>query len=238
MGSPAFVVEAAHARGIKVAGLIGKTRQATARGGSRRDVIIAQGLDAGGHHRRRSARSRGCRRLVAIAGNTPVLAAGGIGTGKHLAAALCLGAAGVWTGTLWLASRESDSSMVIKGEDPGRDGGGHHPLARPHRKPAACPQDAGTARWEAPGAPPPLPMPLRDLIADIMQSAQESQLSLSSAVRPGRWWVRSMRSACSEIVFDMVDEAASVEASAGRRNAEQLSIAPAGRSRSHAGDIE
>src|SRR5262249_40210734 len=52
--------------------------------------------------------------VVAIAGNTPVLAAGGIGTGKHLAAALCLGAAGVWTGTLWLASRESDTSMVIK----------------------------------------------------------------------------------------------------------------------------
>ena len=44
----------------------------------------------------------------------PGIAAGGVTTGRHLAASLCLGADGVWTGTLWLACRESDSDMIIK----------------------------------------------------------------------------------------------------------------------------
>lgn len=49
-----------------------------------------------------------------MAGDTPVIAAGSITTGRHLAGAITLGAAGVWTGTVWLASRESDVDMIIK----------------------------------------------------------------------------------------------------------------------------
>ena len=51
--------------------------------------------------------------VIAEAG-VPVLAAGGVTTGRHLAAALALGADGVWTGSLWLASRESDVDMIVK----------------------------------------------------------------------------------------------------------------------------
>ena len=113
LGSPAFIIKAAHERGIKIFGLIGKTRQAKREIEAGVDVIIAQGYDAAGHTGPIGTFSI-VPEVVAIAGDVPVIAAGGVTTGRHLAAALCLGAAGVWTGTVWLASRESDSDMIVK----------------------------------------------------------------------------------------------------------------------------
>lgn len=211
LGSPAFVVEAAHARGIKVAGLIGKTRQARREVEAGVDMIIAQGYDAGGHTGEVGTFTL-VPQVVAIAGGTPVLAAGGVGTGQHLAAALCLGAAGVWTGTLWLASRESDSSMVIKEkilaateEDTTRS----RALTG---KPARLLKTQWTAEWEAPGAPAPLPMPLQGvLIADIMQSAQEAQFTPFMGSPAGQvvGAIHEIKP-CRDIVFDMVDDARQV----------------------------
>ena len=77
------------------------------------DAIIAQGYDAAGHTGNVGTFSI-VAEVAAMAGDTPIIAAGGITTGRHLAASLCLGAAGVWTGTLWLACRESDVDMIIK----------------------------------------------------------------------------------------------------------------------------
>ena len=113
LGSPAFILEAAHERGIKVFGLVGKKRQAEREIEAGVDAIIAQGYDAAGHTGTIGTFSI-VPEVAAIAGDTPVIAAGGVTTGRHLAAALCLGASGVWTGTLWLASRESDEDMIIK----------------------------------------------------------------------------------------------------------------------------
>ena len=79
------------------------------------DVIIAQGFDAAGH-----TGNIGTFSIVpqvvdaARAAGVPILAAGGVTTGRHLAAALALGADGVWTGSLWLASRESDVNLPMK----------------------------------------------------------------------------------------------------------------------------
>ena len=109
----AFLLDAAHERGSLVWGLVGRKRQAKRQIEAGVDAVIAQGFDAGGH-----TGDVGTLSIVAevasIAGDTPVIAAGGITTGRHLAAALCLGASGVWTGTLWLACRESDVDMLIK----------------------------------------------------------------------------------------------------------------------------
>jgi len=113
LGSPVFILEAARERGIKVFGLIGKTRQAKRQIEAGVDAIIAQGYDAAGHTGAMGTFSI-VPEVVSLAGETPIIAAGGVTTGRHLAAALCLGAAGVWTGTLWLASRESDVDMIVK----------------------------------------------------------------------------------------------------------------------------
>jgi NAD(P)H-dependent flavin oxidoreductase YrpB (nitropropane dioxygenase family) len=211
LGSPAFAVEAAHANGIKIAGLIGRTRQARREIEAGVDVIIAQGYDAGGHTGEIGTFTL-IPQVVAIAGNTPVLAAGGVGTGRHLAAALCLGASGVWSGTLWLASRESDTNMVVKEKILAATEDDTVRSRALTGKPARLLKTQWTAEWEAPGAPAPLPMPLQGiLIADIMQSAQEAHFEpfMGSPAGQAIGTIHEIKP-CREIVYDMVDEARDV----------------------------
>ncbi len=115
LGSPAFILERAHAVGTKVWGLIGLPRQARRQIEAGVDVVIAQGSDSGGH-----SGTIGTFSLVpevvklARGTNTLVLAAGGVTTGAHLAAALALGADGVWCGTIWQATNESETELPLK----------------------------------------------------------------------------------------------------------------------------
>ena len=115
LGSPAFLLKRAHELGIQVWGLVGKPRQAKRQIEAGTDVIIAQGFDASGHTGNIGTFSIVPQVVDAARGTgVPVIAAGGVTTGRHLAAALALGADGVWTGSLWLTSRESDLNMPLK----------------------------------------------------------------------------------------------------------------------------
>ncbi len=208
LGNPAFILEAAHARGIKVFGLVGKTRQAKREIEAGVDAIIAQGYDAAGHT---GPIGTFCivPEVVAIAGDTPVIAAGGVTTGRHLAAALCLGAAGVWTGTLWLASRESDCDMIIKeklvaaGSD---DTVYSRSVSGFPMRVLKCPW---TEEWAKPEAPPVLPSPYQMLLAsDYIQAANDHRRAdlMFEAAGQGVGFVTSMKPA-RQIVFDLVEEA-------------------------------
>ncbi len=115
LGSPAFLLKRAHELGMQVWGLVGKPRQARRQIEAGTDVIIAQGFDAAGHTGNIGTFSIVPQVVDAARGTgIPVIAAGGVTTGRHLAAALALGADGVWTGSLWLTSRESDLNMPLK----------------------------------------------------------------------------------------------------------------------------
>lgn len=115
LGSPAFLLKRAHELGMQVWGLVGRPRQAKRQIEAGVDVIIAQGFDAAGHTGDIGTFSIVPQVVDAARGTgIPVLAAGGVVTGRHLAAALALGADGVWTGSLWLTSRESDVNMPLK----------------------------------------------------------------------------------------------------------------------------
>jgi NAD(P)H-dependent flavin oxidoreductase YrpB (nitropropane dioxygenase family) len=98
--------------------------------------------------------------------NVPVLAAGGIMTGRQMAACMAMGAAGVWTGSVWLATQESETSEIFREKmidarsrdtvrSRGRTG-----------KPARQLKSAWTDAWEGPGNPGALPMPLQSLISE------------------------------------------------------------------------
>src|SRR5712692_8118707 len=105
LGNPAGVIERAHKDGVVVMSLCGNVKQARRLEASGVDVIIAQGHEAGGHTGR-----IGTMTLVpqiADAVKVPVLAAGGIGDGRGLIAALALGAQGIWMGTRFVASIEA-----------------------------------------------------------------------------------------------------------------------------------
>ena len=106
LGNPGFMVEEAHANGVKVLGLTGNTKNARRVAESGVDFVVAQGHEAGGHTGRIGTMALLPQVLDAV-GNVPVLAAGGIGDGRALAACLAMGCAGVWVGTRFLATKES-----------------------------------------------------------------------------------------------------------------------------------
>jgi len=113
LGNPEFMVASAHAAGMKVLGIAGNAKNAgrIARGGA--DLVVAQGHEAGGHTGRIGSMALWPQAIDAAA-PTPVLAAGGIGDGRGLAAALAMGCIGVWVGTRFLASREGGALDVQK----------------------------------------------------------------------------------------------------------------------------
>ncbi len=113
LGSPAFMVPEAHKRGIKVIGVVANVRQARREAEAGVDVIVAQGSEGGGHTGRVGTMPL-VPQVVDAVTPTPVLAAGGIGDGRGLAAALALGASGVWTGTAFLPTVEANINEAWK----------------------------------------------------------------------------------------------------------------------------
>ncbi|MBW2413242.1 MAG: nitronate monooxygenase [Deltaproteobacteria bacterium] len=113
LGDPGFMVESAHAAGMKVLGIAGNSKNAgrIARSGS--DLVVAQGHEGGGHTGRVGSMALWPQAIDACA-PTPVLAAGGIGDGRGVAAALAMGCIGVWVGTRFLASDEGGALDVQK----------------------------------------------------------------------------------------------------------------------------
>jgi NAD(P)H-dependent flavin oxidoreductase YrpB (nitropropane dioxygenase family) len=113
LGNPGFMVEAAHAADMKVLGIAGNAKNAgrIARDGA--DLVVAQGHEAGGHTGRIGSMALWPQAIDAAA-PTPVLAAGGIGDGRGLAAALAMGCVGVWVGTRFLASQEGGALDIQK----------------------------------------------------------------------------------------------------------------------------
>ena len=219
LGSPAFIVEEAHKRGMKVMGLIGNVRQARREAEAGVDYIVAQGTDSGGHTGEIGTFSL-VPQVVNAVKPTPVICAGGVGSGSHLAAALCLGAVGVWTGTIWLTARESDTDIIVKEKI----------LAATERdtirsrsssgKPIRQLQTRWTELWGAPDAPSPLPMPLQGiLVNDVLTAVRDHRITDFMGTPAGQvvGMIEEMKPA-AQIVFDMVDEAQEI--------LESLSVVP------------
>ena len=110
---PADVLVECRARGILVGALAGKVKHALAHKHGGVDFVIAQGHEAGGHTGEITTMVLVPQVVEAVA-PLPVLAAGGIATGRQMAAAMVLGAQGVWTGSVWLTSAESELDPVVR----------------------------------------------------------------------------------------------------------------------------
>ena len=107
LGSPPpDVIDRAHERGMRVAALAGKAKHARSHVASGVDIIVAQGYEAGGHTGEIASMVLVPEIVDAVGPQVPVLAAGGIGCGRQVAAALALGAVGVWMGSAWLTTEE------------------------------------------------------------------------------------------------------------------------------------
>jgi enoyl-[acyl-carrier protein] reductase II len=114
LGVPRDVVELCHANGLVVVNMCGKVRHAVAAVEAGCDIVVAQGTEAGGHTGRIATMALVPQVVDAVGDRVPVVAAGGIVDGRGLAAALALGADGVWVGTRFIATPEARSVVGYK----------------------------------------------------------------------------------------------------------------------------
>jgi NAD(P)H-dependent flavin oxidoreductase YrpB (nitropropane dioxygenase family) len=158
---PGQYIDAAHAVGTRVASLAGKPEHAVRHVEAGVDIIVAQGTEAGGHTGEIAGTVLVPAVVEAINNKVPVLQAGGIVRGSQIAAAQCLGASGVWIGSLWLTTAESDVHpgviqrlLAARATDTRRSRAVSGKTVRMLRSPFV---DA----WEREDAPQTLPMPLQ-----------------------------------------------------------------------------
>lgn len=113
LGNPGFMVAQAHAVGMKVLGITGNAKNARRMAQSGIDFLVAQGHEGGGHTGRIGTMAL-LPQAIDAAAPVPVLAAGGIGDGRGLAAALAMGCVGAWVGTRFLATTEGGALEINK----------------------------------------------------------------------------------------------------------------------------
>jgi NAD(P)H-dependent flavin oxidoreductase YrpB (nitropropane dioxygenase family) len=166
---PPLMIDMGKKHGVAVAALVGAKEHALAQAAAGVDIIVAAGTEAGGHCGEVTTMvlvPEVVEALRAANIDTPVLAAGGIVTGAQMAAAMAMGAAGAWCGSVWLTTPEAETSEVIK----------QKLLAATSRdtvrsrsrtgKPSRQLRSPWTDAWEAEDAPKPLPMPLQTFVSE------------------------------------------------------------------------
>src|SRR6266496_465244 len=191
---PPDVIARAHEHGMVVAALAGRADHARAHVARGVDIVVAQGYEAGGHTGEIASMVLVPEVVDAVGDRVPVLAAGGIGSGRQVLAAHALGAVGAWMGSAWLTTREyaitsaapalRDALLAATSSDTVR--------SRIYSgKPARLLRNRWTQAWAEPGAPEPLPMPLQNLLVSeahqrLMRSGQPDVLPMPVGQIVGR----------------------------------------------------
>jgi NAD(P)H-dependent flavin oxidoreductase YrpB (nitropropane dioxygenase family) len=176
---PQSMIDRARAQGVPVAALVGAKEHAIRQVQAGVDIIVAEGAEAGGHTGEVSTLVLVPEVIRAIQPirPVPVLAAGGIVTGRQMAAMMALGAAGAWTGTVWLMTSESEASPLIQqkfaaatSRDTVRSKSRTGKYTRQLRS-------AWTDAWAGPDSPGPLPMPLQLFLSEPALRRAEHEAS-------------------------------------------------------------
>jgi NAD(P)H-dependent flavin oxidoreductase YrpB (nitropropane dioxygenase family) len=184
---PPAMIEMGRRHGVPVAALVGAKEHAIRQVNAGVDILVAQGTEAGGHCGEVSTLVLIPEVIKAIRPirNVPVLAAGGIMTGAQMAACMAMGAAGAWTGSVWLATVESETTEIFREkmiEASSRDA-----IRTRSRtgKPARQLRSTWTEAWERdPASPGPLPMPMQSLISEAaLRSADRAAAAGNAKAR-------------------------------------------------------
>ena len=161
---PEPVVKICHDNGVLVGALVGSPRHARKQVDIGVDVIVAQGTEAGGHCGEIATMVLVPEVVDEVGPDVCVLAAGGIATGRQMAAGLALGAQGAWTGSMWLTVAEADTNpeslenlLGAKSTDTVRS-------RAMTGKPARLLRSAWTDAFEREDSPGYLPMPLQGIL--------------------------------------------------------------------------
>src|SRR5215472_9163659 len=214
LGSPPDdVIESAHSRGMAVAALAGKAEHARRHVSRGVDIVVAQGYEAGGHTGEIATIILVPEIVDAVGADVPVLAAGGIGSGRQVAAALALGAVGVWMGSAWLLTQEYQQLSTAPAVQQALLAATSSDTTRSRiysGKPARLLKNKWTDAWEQPGAPEPLRMPLQNLLVSeahqrLMRSGQPDVVPMPAGQIVGR--ITEIRPV-ADVLADLLTEAA------------------------------
>src|SRR5579875_2316287 len=162
---PPLMVDKAREADVPVAALVGTAEHARRQVAAGVDLIVAQGTEAGGHTGEISTMVLVPEVVDAVAPR-PVLAAGGIATGRQMAAAMALGASGVWCGSVWLTTEEAETAPAVKEKMLAASSRDTIRSRSRTGKPARQLRSAWTEAGEGPDSPGPLPMPLQLIVAE------------------------------------------------------------------------
>jgi NAD(P)H-dependent flavin oxidoreductase YrpB (nitropropane dioxygenase family) len=210
---PADVIDRAHAAGVQVAALVGRADQALKQHAAGVDIIVAAGYEAGGHTGEVSTMVL-VPEVVESVAPLPVLAAGGIGSGRQIAAAIALGAQGVWTGSIWLTTHENDAEPMVTERLLAATSSDTVRSRCVTGKPARMLRSRYTEAWDSPESPGTLPMPLQFLAgAEAEQrvrraiqagspTAAELSITIAGQIVGSMKQLRPVR----QVISDLVDE--------------------------------
>jgi NAD(P)H-dependent flavin oxidoreductase YrpB (nitropropane dioxygenase family) len=159
--APVSMIDRGRKHGVPVAALVGAKEHALRQVKAGVDIIVAQGSEAGGHCGEVSTLVLVPEviRAVKAVSDVPVLAAGGIVTGRQMAAAMALGADGAWTGSVWLATTESETSEAFREKMIAATSRDTVRSAARTGKPSRQLRSAWHDAWDGLGSPGALPMP-------------------------------------------------------------------------------
>jgi len=165
---PKYMLELGKQNNVPVAALVGAKHHAVKQAEAGVDILVVAGTEAGGHCGEVSTMVLVPEVCDAVKGyeNVSVLAAGGIVTGRQMAASMAMGAHGVWTGSVWLTTIEAETSPVIK--EKLLSAASSHTVRSKSRtgKYSRQVRSPWTDAWEGEDAPEPLPMPLQSLVSE------------------------------------------------------------------------
>ena len=165
---PDWMIEMGKKNNCKVAALLGTAQHAINQVKAGVDILVVSGTEAGGHCGSVSTMVLipEVHEAIQPYGDVPILAAGGIVTGKQMAAAMAMGASGAWCGSVWLTTIESEVEPVIKEKMVAANSSQtvrSRSRTGKHSRQLVTPW---TEAWESESAPEPLPMPLQPMVAE------------------------------------------------------------------------
>jgi NAD(P)H-dependent flavin oxidoreductase YrpB (nitropropane dioxygenase family) len=210
---PPSLIESAKTHDVRVAALAGKVQHAQRHAAAGVDLIVAQGYEAGGHTGEIATMVLIPEVVDAVA-PIPVVAAGGIGRGRQIAASLALGAEGVWCGSVWLTTEEAETDPVVKEKFLVATSADTVRSRARTGKPARQLRSAWTDAWDQPGAPAPLPLPTQARISEpsIMASQKAAAAGNDRARQLATYFVGQVVGSMNQVkptrrvMLEMVEE--------------------------------
>jgi len=211
---PPSMIERTKAADRRVGALAGTAHHAERHVNAGVDLLVAQGSEAGGHTGEIGSMVLIPEIVDAVGGAVPVLGAGGIGRGRQMAAAMALGADGVWCGSVWLTTDEAETHPVVKEKFLAATSADTVRSRSRTGKPARQLRTAWTVEWDDPATPQPLGMPMQPMLVDeaIRRIDRAAYTAGSGAAQLANYFVGQvvgiMNTAkpAAQVVYDMIDE--------------------------------